>query len=487
MVIKRSSYTGESRGFCFVNFSNGDDARKAKEALNHSEIMGREIRICFKKDFKNLDPEANVYVKNLAETAKGKALEDEFAVHGSIFSCIVRYGDDGKSLGYGYVQFKEKESAEKAIQALNGKQFFGKSIVVQKFNPKRSRPVANWKTNLFMKNLPKGWTEDRVANFIKDKFTQFGTVTSTCVKFCDKIGRFFAFIAFERDEDASKALKALNDLEVEGEQIYVGLAQKKNARRRQLAEEFSRHANETNLFIKSLKEEVTESMIRECFGEFGEITSVAVRLSTKVPKSIESHGVKLKFGFINFKEEKDAKNAFVEAKKSKKIRQLVSEHHDDNKDFLYFAQPRTVRDQYLRMVRKNLQATNMLQNQMNMFKMMMQAASGGQNKPRAGNQNPKRGNSARQAPAAQTPAQFAQFPFPMMMNQPGLDLSALPQGMFPGFAPQAMMGMLPQFGLPNMPFQATPAGFPAPAQVLPTAQPVPQEPAKVAPLYSRST
>lgn len=481
VVIKRSSYTGESRGFCFVNYTNGEEARRAKEALNHTDILGREIRICFKKDFKNLDPEANVYIKNIAEELKGKLIEQEFSVYGPIFSSVVRSDENGKPLGYGYVQFKEKESAEKAITGLNGKILGGKAIIVQKFNPKRSRPVMNWKTNLYVKNFPKSWTEEQVTNFIKDKFSQFGQTTSTCIKLSDKVGRFFAFISYEKDEDAAKALKALNEHELEGEQLYVGLAQKKSSRKRQLTEEFAKQTNETNLFIKSLKEEVTQEELREVFSEYGEVLSIALKVSTKIPKSIESQGVKLQFGFINFKDEKDAKKAFVEAKKNKNIKKFISQYHDDNKDFLYFAQPRTVRDQYLRMVRKNLQSTNILQTQMNMFKMMLQMYQN----PGAVNKGKQGGNPRKTGPrnAAQPSIPPMQMPMgfpPMMLGQ---------QGMNPSFMEHFMLGSHPQMaalmagnqsaGFPQMPF---PGAIQTPVAAQQTPQP---EAPKVKSGYSR--
>lgn len=99
MSVKKNFYTGESRGFGFVNYTSPESAKKAKLQLNHSILMSREIRISFKKDFKKLDPEANLYIKNIDEKVTGRLVEEEFSKYGPIFCCAVRYDDNNKQLG----------------------------------------------------------------------------------------------------------------------------------------------------------------------------------------------------------------------------------------------------------------------------------------------------------------------------------------------------------------------------------------------------
>lgn len=243
----------------------------------------------------------------------------------------------------------------------------------------------------------------------------------------------------------------MNDFQVDNETLFVGYAQKKALRRKTLAENFAKQANETNLFIKSLKESVTEEQLKRVFSQYGEVTSVAIQMSTKIPKSIESHGVKLKFGFINFKDENHAKQAFIDAKKNAEVKALVSEYHDEKRDFLYFAQSKNVREQYLKMLRKNLQTTTLLQNQMNLFKMMAMQMNGGKRGPQG--QFNKKG---KQAGPGGAPMPNLIHPFMNMFGQEGA-----------GFGPMMGMGqpmmMMPNFaGLPMMP------GF-----NVPTVQPTP--------------
>ncbi|KAK9091996.1 hypothetical protein Syun_026907 [Stephania yunnanensis] len=39
--------SGRSRGFGFINFSKGDDAKTAKEAMDGKALLGRPLRISF--------------------------------------------------------------------------------------------------------------------------------------------------------------------------------------------------------------------------------------------------------------------------------------------------------------------------------------------------------------------------------------------------------------------------------------------------------
>lgn len=127
-----------------------------------------------------MDPNANLFVKNLPESVRGKQLEEEFAAYGPIFSGMVKYDENGKSCGYGYVQYREPDSADKAIQALDGNTVFGQLIKVMKFKSIGNRNIVSWKTNLFTKNYPKEWNTERVSKFIEEKFKPFGTISSVC-------------------------------------------------------------------------------------------------------------------------------------------------------------------------------------------------------------------------------------------------------------------------------------------------------------------
>lgn len=94
------------------------------DALNYTKLDGWELRICFKKNPKDFNPECNIFVKNLKETVTAKDLNEKFSEYGTILSVTVRTDENGKSLGYGYVQFENVEDSLKAIEDTNGKELW---------------------------------------------------------------------------------------------------------------------------------------------------------------------------------------------------------------------------------------------------------------------------------------------------------------------------------------------------------------------------
>lgn len=58
--------------------------------------------------------------QNLAESIGNSGLEEMFKKYGNILSSKVVMSEDGKSKGYGFVQFETEESANTAIEKLNG-------------------------------------------------------------------------------------------------------------------------------------------------------------------------------------------------------------------------------------------------------------------------------------------------------------------------------------------------------------------------------
>lgn len=82
-----------------------------------------------------------LYVGNLPYTSTNQTLGDLFAVHGKVISAeIIMDRYSGRSKGFGFVEMESEEEANKAIEALNGKDFDGRSVVVSVARPKEDRP-----------------------------------------------------------------------------------------------------------------------------------------------------------------------------------------------------------------------------------------------------------------------------------------------------------------------------------------------------------
>jgi polyadenylate-binding protein len=69
----------------------------------------------------------------LAESIDNLGLHDLFKKYGKILSSKIVMSEDGKSKGYGYIQFDSEESANDAIEKMNGSTVRDKQMYVKLF------------------------------------------------------------------------------------------------------------------------------------------------------------------------------------------------------------------------------------------------------------------------------------------------------------------------------------------------------------------
>lgn len=212
-----------------------------------------------------------------------KALHDTFSTFGNILSCKVATDSSGQSKGYGFVQFDNEESAQKAIEKLNGMLLNDKQVYVGPFLRKQERESAADKAkfnNVFVKNLSESTTDDE----LKNTFGEFGTITSAVVmRDGDGKSKCFGFVNFENADDAARAVEALNGKNFDDKEWYVGKAQKKSERENELKQRFEQSMKEAadkyqgaNLYVKNLDDSIGDEKLKELFSPFGTITSCKV-------------------------------------------------------------------------------------------------------------------------------------------------------------------------------------------------------------------
>lgn len=81
-----------------------------------------------------------LYVGGLAYSVTEQELEALFAEHGKVTSAvIIKDRDSGQSKGFGFVEMEDDKAAQNAIQALNGKEISGRSIMVNEARPQEDR------------------------------------------------------------------------------------------------------------------------------------------------------------------------------------------------------------------------------------------------------------------------------------------------------------------------------------------------------------
>lgn len=81
-----------------------------------------------------------LYVGGLAYSVTEKELEALFAEQGKVVATfVIKDRDSGQSKGFGFVEMEDATEAKKAIDELNGKDFNGRSIMVNEARPQEDR------------------------------------------------------------------------------------------------------------------------------------------------------------------------------------------------------------------------------------------------------------------------------------------------------------------------------------------------------------
>ncbi len=82
----------------------------------------------------------NIYVGNLPYGATEDEVREVFAAFGQVSSVtLIKDKFTGQPRGFGFIEMPEEGEAQKAIQALNGKDFKNRSLVVNPARPREER------------------------------------------------------------------------------------------------------------------------------------------------------------------------------------------------------------------------------------------------------------------------------------------------------------------------------------------------------------
>ncbi|CAE6434812.1 Splicing factor 3B subunit 4 OS=Homo sapiens GN=SF3B4 PE=1 SV=1 [Rhizoctonia solani AG-1 IB] len=122
------------QGFGFCEFLTEEDAEYACKIMNQIKLWGKPIRVNkSSSDKKQLDVGANLFIGGLDLNVDERLLYDTFSAFGvmSTTAKVARDPASGESKGYGFVSYTDFESADAAIEAMNGQFLMNKAIQVQ--------------------------------------------------------------------------------------------------------------------------------------------------------------------------------------------------------------------------------------------------------------------------------------------------------------------------------------------------------------------
>ncbi|XP_077587831.1 polyadenylate-binding protein 4 [Stigmatopora nigra] len=242
-------------------------------------------------------PMASLYVGDLHPDITEAMLYEKFSPAGPVLSIrVCRDMITRRSLGYAYVNFSQPADAERALDTMNFDVVKGKPIRImwsQRDPSLRKSGVGN----VFIKNLDK--SIDNKALY--DTFSAFGNILS-CKVVCDENGsKGYAFVHFETQDAADRAIEKMNGMLLNDRKVFVGRFKSRKEREAELgakAKEF------TNVYIKNFGDEMNDEHLKELFDKYGKTLSVKVM--------IDPSGKSRGFGFVSYEKHEDANKAVEE-------------------------------------------------------------------------------------------------------------------------------------------------------------------------------
>ncbi|KAI0336567.1 polyadenylate binding protein [Cubamyces sp. BRFM 1775] len=245
---------GRSKGYGFVHYETAEAAETAIKAVNGMLLNDKKVYVghhISRKERQSKMEEmkaqfTNIYVKNVDSEVTQEEFLQLFEPFGKITSAVLQVDDEGKSRGFGFVNFETHEEAAKAVEALHDSDFHGKKLFVSRAQKKAEREEELRRSyeqakmekmskyqgvNLYIKNLEDDIDDER----LRQEFEPFGTITSVKVMRDEKgTSKGFGFVCFSSPDEATKAVAEMNNKMIGSKPLYVSLAQRREVRRQQL-------------------------------------------------------------------------------------------------------------------------------------------------------------------------------------------------------------------------------------------------------------
>lgn len=181
---------------------------------------------------------ATLFVRNLNFTTTSDRLTEIFKPLGGFLTARVKTKTDPKrpgqvlSMGFGFLEFRSKQQAQAAQQAMDGYSLDGHKLQIrashratdaaeERRNEDKAKKLAARGTKIIVKNLPFEATKKDIRNL----FGAYGQLRSVRVpKKFNQGARGFAFADFTTPKEAENAMDALRDTHLLGRRLVLDFA-----------------------------------------------------------------------------------------------------------------------------------------------------------------------------------------------------------------------------------------------------------------------
>ncbi|KAK3944247.1 putative nuclear and cytoplasmic polyadenylated RNA-binding protein [Diplogelasinospora grovesii] len=248
-IIPDKNAKGYNYGF--VEYDDPGAAERAMQTLNGRRVHQSEIRVnwAYQSNTSSKEDTSNhfhIFVGDLSNEVNDEVLLQAFSAFGSVSEARVMWDmKTGRSRGYGFVAFRERPDAEKALSSMDGEWLGSRAIRCNWANQKGQPSIAQqqalqqigmtpttpyghhhfpthgvhsydmivnqtpaWQTTCYVGNL----TPYTTQNDLVPLFQNFGYVVESRFQ----ADRGFAFIKMDTHENAAMAICQLNGYNVNG-------------------------------------------------------------------------------------------------------------------------------------------------------------------------------------------------------------------------------------------------------------------------------
>ncbi|OKO93385.1 Oligouridylate-binding protein 1 [Penicillium subrubescens] len=250
-IIPDKNFNSKGNNYGFVEFDDPGAAERAMQTLNGRRIHQSEIRVnwAYQSNSTSKEDTSNhfhIFVGDLSNEVNDEVLTQAFSAFGSVSEARVMWDmKTGRSRGYGFVAFRDRTDADKALTAMDGEWLGSRAIrcnwANQKGQPSISQQQAmaamgmtpttpfghhhfptqgiqsydmvvqqtpQWQTTCYVGNLTPYTSQGDLVPL----FQNFGYVLETRLQ----ADRGFAFVKMESHENAAMAICQLNGYNVNG-------------------------------------------------------------------------------------------------------------------------------------------------------------------------------------------------------------------------------------------------------------------------------